>query len=55
MSYHPLLDWRLGLDMVRLALDANSEISFDRDYWRRLLDQVADPYFRDALWGRHVR
>jgi len=47
MSYHPLLDWRLGLDMVRLALDATSEISFERDYWRRLLDQVAETYFRD--------
>jgi len=47
MSYHPLLDWRLGLDMVRLALDANSEISFERDYWRNLLDEVAQPYFRD--------
>jgi hypothetical protein len=53
MSYHPLLDWRLALDMARLALDSNAEIGFEQDYWRSLLDQVVPPdqdapgYFND--------
>jgi DEAD/DEAH box helicase domain-containing protein len=45
MAYHPLLDWRLGLDMVRLALDADAEISLQYDYWRRLADGIAPNYF----------
>jgi Lhr-like helicase len=44
MAYHPLLDWRLGLDMVRLALDANAEISLQYDYWRNLADNTAPQY-----------
>jgi hypothetical protein len=47
MSYHPLLDWRLGLDMARLALDDRAEIGFGRDYWQRLVAAVAPTYFRD--------
>ena len=47
MSYHPLLDWRLGLDMVRLALDVDAEIGFQSAYWQRLIDQLADSYFKD--------
>jgi DEAD/DEAH box helicase domain-containing protein len=45
MAYHPLLDWRLGLDMVRLALDANAEISLQYDYWISLTDSIAPQYF----------
>ena len=47
MSYHPLLDWRLALDMARLALDPNTDIGFERDYWHSLLQQVTDQYFTD--------
>jgi hypothetical protein len=45
MAYHPLLDWRLGLDMVRLALDANAEVSLQYDYWRSLINNIAAKYF----------
>jgi hypothetical protein len=47
MSYHPLLDWRLALDMARLALDSNTDISFEHDYWRTLVQQVVPVYFND--------
>lgn len=45
MAYHPLLDWRLGFDMVRLALDANAAIDLNFDYWSTLVTQTAQPYF----------
>jgi DEAD/DEAH box helicase domain-containing protein len=45
MSYHPLLDWRLGYDMARLCLDFNAPISLDHDYWNNLVANHADPFF----------
>jgi len=45
MAYHPLLDWRIGLDMTRLALDAHAQIDLEYGYWATLLARVADPYF----------
>lgn len=45
MAFHPLLDWRLALDMVRLALDSNAQIDLNYDYWTDLLDQTARSYF----------
>jgi DEAD/DEAH box helicase domain-containing protein len=45
MAYHPLLDWRIGLDMTRLALDAHAQIDLQSGYWATLLARVADPYF----------
>lgn len=32
-SEHALLDWRLGLDIARLANDCNATIDFSVDYW----------------------
>jgi hypothetical protein len=45
MAYHPLLDWRLGLDMARLALDGNASIDLSVDYWSVLVASTAVPYF----------
>lgn len=33
-NVHSLLDWRLGLDLARLAGDSNAKIGFDCDYWK---------------------
>jgi hypothetical protein len=33
LAYHSILDWRLGLDMARLALDAATPIDFSPGYW----------------------
>lgn len=46
MPFHPLLDWRLALDLVRLALDAAAPIDLTVPYWSGLLQRTADPYFR---------
>ena len=48
MPYHPLLDWRLALDMASLALDANAPIGFASPHWRTLVDRTAEIYL-DSL------
>ncbi len=45
MAYHSLLDWRLGLDMVQLALEPATEVGFGAPYWESLMSQVPQPYF----------
>lgn len=45
LAYHPILDWRMGLDLARLALNTNSQIDFSVGYWRGLDAVVADSYF----------
>jgi len=38
MAYHALLDWRLALDMARLALDPTAPIDLEQPFWKELLD-----------------
>ena len=45
MPYHPLLDWRLAIDMVSLALDPGAPIDLQRPHWKRLVDRLAPTYF----------
>jgi len=45
LPYHTILDWRLGLDLARLALDATAPINFDVSYWQGLDVAAAGPYF----------
>lgn len=45
MPYHPLLDWRLAIDMVRLALDPGAPIDLRRPHWKGLVDRIAPTYF----------
>ena len=45
LPYHSILDWRLGLDLARLALDANAHIDFSAHYWQGLDATAAGPYF----------
>ena len=47
MAYHPILDWRLGLDMVQLALDPNAQLDLNTCYWSDLISRIARPYFMD--------
>lgn len=53
MAFHSLLDWRLGLDMARLALDPAAQIDLEVAYWADLVAREAGPYF-DGL-GRQRR
>lgn len=45
MAYHPLLDWRLGLDMVRLTLDPRADIGLHHGFWASLVERIAPYYF----------
>ena len=45
LPYHCILDWRLGLDLARLALDPTAPIDFTVPYWQGLDATAAAPYF----------
>jgi len=41
LSYHSLLDWRLGVDMAALALDTNAAITLASPLWARVAGVAA--------------
>jgi DEAD/DEAH box helicase domain-containing protein len=45
LAYHNILDWRLGLDLARLALDPTAPIDFSVSYWQGLDAAATGPYF----------
>lgn len=45
LTYHSILDWRLGLDLARLALDATAPIDFSVPYWQGVDTAVSQAYF----------
>jgi Lhr-like helicase len=48
LAYHSILDWRLGMDMARLALDPAAPIDFSPSYWAGQA-ALAVQRLRDAL------
>ncbi len=36
-KYHNILNWRLGLDLARLAYDQNSQVDFSVSYWQNYI------------------
>ena len=46
MAHHPILDWRLALDMIRLALDANASIDLTNSWWASLVNRIVLPFFQ---------
>jgi hypothetical protein len=54
LSYHSILDWRLGLDLARLALDATAPIDFSVAYWQGVDAAAAGPYFTALTGWQHV-
>lgn len=45
LPYHSILDWRLGLDLARLALDSAAPIDFTVPYWQGVDVAASGPYF----------
>lgn len=45
LAFHNILDWRLGLDLARLALDPAAPIDFAVPYWQGLAAPAAAAYF----------
>ena len=54
LPYHPILDWRLGLDVARLALDPNASVDFTVGYWQGLDGAAAGPYFAAMPGWQHI-
>jgi DEAD/DEAH box helicase domain-containing protein len=50
LSYHSILDWRLGLDLANLALDSSAPVDFSPLYWQGL-DVIAADQYQGALPG----
>ncbi len=46
LAFHNILDWRLGLDMARLSLNAQAPIDLNVAYWQPLAAVAANAYFR---------
>jgi DEAD/DEAH box helicase domain-containing protein len=53
LAFHNILDWRLGLDLARLALDPAAPIDFNVPYWRGIDGRTAAAYFA-AQNSQHV-
>ena len=45
LPYHSILDWRLGLDLARLAFDSSAPIDFTVSYWQGVDTAAAASYF----------
>ena len=45
LAWHCILDWRLAMDMARLALDTNAPVDLTVPYWQPLVAAVTTPYF----------
>ena len=54
LPYHSILDWRLGLDLARLALDPAAPIDFTVPYWQGLDAAAAAPYFASMSGWKQV-
>lgn len=50
LAWHNILDWRMALDLARLALDSNAEMSFAEPHWQSLVATAAAAYFRALAW-----
>jgi len=54
LPYHSVLDWRLGLDLARLALDPAAPIDFSVPYWQGLDTAAAAHYFAAMPGWQHL-
>jgi hypothetical protein len=50
LAWHCILDWRLAVDVARLALDPNAPIEFAQPHWAAFTHETARAYFT-ALGG----
>jgi Lhr-like helicase len=46
LAWHNILDWRMGLDVARLALDPNAAVGFDTPHWQPLLASASTSYLQ---------
>jgi hypothetical protein len=45
LAWHNILDWRMALDISRLALDATAPVDFTTSHWQPLVATATESYF----------
>ncbi len=50
LAWHNILDWRMALDVARLALDRNALVDFSIPHWRSLVAAATPSYFQSLGW-----
>jgi hypothetical protein len=50
LAWHNILDWRMALDLARLALDGNTPVDIATPHWQPLVAAAATPYFHALGW-----
>jgi len=50
LAWHNILDWRMALDLTRLALDAGEPVDFTTPHWQPLVDAATTLYFHALGW-----
>ena len=50
LAWHNILDWRLALDIARLALDAHAPVDFTTTHWQPLVTTATTSYFNALGW-----
>lgn len=51
LAWHNILDWRMALDVARLALDGNAPVDFTTSHWQPLVAAATPPYFHALGWA----
>jgi ATP-dependent helicase YprA (DUF1998 family) len=55
LAFHNILDWRLALDLARLALDATAAIDFTVSYWQQLAATAPAAYFAAQPQSQYIQ
>lgn len=50
LAWHCILDWRLAVDLARLALDSNAPIDLAQPHWQALVAPATASYFNALGW-----
>lgn len=50
LAWHNILDWRMGLDVARLALDGNAAVDFMTPHWNGLAAAAVTSYSAALGW-----
>ena len=50
LAWHNILDWRMALDIARLALDSNTPVDYTTPYWQPLVTTSTTAYFNALGW-----
>jgi ATP-dependent helicase YprA (DUF1998 family) len=50
LAWHNILDWRMALDLARVALDSTTPVDLETPHWQPLVAVATSPYFNALGW-----